>query len=130
MVSADNILNHLCLKCMVDRNWFKDYHPCHQRGRTISVVVCRKRCNGQIVRMYIYQDHRNREGWGVDHLPTPPTYHHTTTDYRCPERKWPSLHGRKFNPNPKLLGTAAAYFVCHNGPIFQISLIFAFIGCP
>ena len=28
-----------------------------------------------------------------------------------------SLHGRKFNPNPKFLGTAEAYFVCHIGPI-------------
>ena len=34
------------------------------------------------------------------------------------------------HPNPKFLGTAAAYFVCHIGPIFQISLIYAFIGCP
>ena len=26
------------------------------------------------------------------------------TDYGRPERKQPSLHGRKFNPNPKFLG--------------------------
>ena len=52
------------------------------------------------------------------------------TDYGRPERKQPSLHGRKFNPNPKFLGTAKAYFVCHIGPIFQISLPYAFIGCP
>ena len=52
------------------------------------------------------------------------------TDYGRPERKQPSMHGRKFNPNPKFLGTAEAYFVCHIGPIFQISLIYAFIGCP
>ena len=50
------------------------------------------------------------------------------TDYGRPERKQPSLHGRKFNPNPKFLGTAEAYFVCHIGPIFQISLIYAFIA--
>ena len=55
---------------------------------------------------------------------------HQTTDYGHPERKQPSLHGRKFNPNPKFLGTAEAYFVCHIVPIFQISLIYAFIGCP
>ena len=30
------------------------------------------------------------------------------------------MHSRKFNPNPKFLGTAEAYFVCHIGPIFQI----------
>ena len=54
----------------------------------------------------------------------------TTTDYGRPERKKPSLHGRKFTPTPKFLGTAKAYFVCHFGPIFQISLIYAFIGCP
>ena len=52
------------------------------------------------------------------------------TDYRRPERKQPSLHGRKFTPTPKFLGMAAVYFVCHIGPIFQISLIYAFIGCP
>ena len=52
------------------------------------------------------------------------------TDYGLPERKLSLLHGRKFNPNPKFLGTAEAYFVCHIGPIFQISLIYVFIGCP
>ena len=51
-------------------------------------------------------------------------------DYGRPERKKPSLHGRKFTPTPKFLGTAEAYFVSHFGPIFQISLIYAFIGCP
>ena len=39
-------------------------------------------------------------------------------------------HGRKFNPDPKFLGTAEGYFVCHIGPKFQISLMYAFIGCP
>ena len=39
------------------------------------------------------------------------------TDYGRPERKYPSLHGRKFNTNPKFLGMAKAYFV---GPIFQM----------
>ena len=53
-----------------------------------------------------------------------------TTDYGRPERKQPSLHGRKFTPTPKFLGTAEANFVCHIGPIFQISLIYDFIGCP
>ena len=50
------------------------------------------------------------------------------TDYGRPERKKPSLHGRKFTP--KFLGTAKEYFVCHTGPIFQIFLIYVFIGCP
>ena len=53
-----------------------------------------------------------------------------STDYGHTERKQSSLHGREFNPNPKCFGTAKAYFVCHIGPIFQISLIFALIGCP
>ena len=52
------------------------------------------------------------------------------TDYGRPVRKSPSLHGRKSNPNPKFIGTAEAYFVCHIGPKFQISLNYAFIGCP
>jgi len=51
------------------------------------------------------------------------------TDYGHPVRKSPSLHGRKSNPNPKLLGTAEAYFISHIGPKSQISLIYAFIGC-
>ena len=41
-----------------------------------------------------------------------------------------ALHGRKFTPTPKFLGTAEACFVCHIGPNFQISLIYAFFGCP
>ena len=53
----------------------------------------------------------------------------TTTDYGRPERKQPSLHGRKFTPTPKFLGTAETYFVCHIGPNFHIALIYAFIGC-
>ena len=52
------------------------------------------------------------------------------TDYGRPERKKALLHGRKFNPTPKFLDLADAYFVCHIGPIFPISLIYAFIGCP
>ena len=53
-----------------------------------------------------------------------------TTDYGRPVRKLPSLHGRKSNPNPKFLGTAKGYFVCRIGPNFQISLLYAFTGCP
>ena len=41
-----------------------------------------------------------------------------------------ALHGQKFIPTPKVLGKAEAYFVCHIGQTFQISLIYAFIGCP
>ena len=52
------------------------------------------------------------------------------TDYGRPERKKPSLHGQKFTRTPTFLGTAEAYFVCHIGPNFQISLIHAFMGCP
>ena len=53
-----------------------------------------------------------------------------TTDYGRPVWKSPSLHGQKYTPTPKFLCTAEAFFVCHIGPIFQISLIYAFIGCP
>ena len=55
---------------------------------------------------------------------------HLTTDYRCPVDKSPSLHGQKSTPTPKILYTAKAYFVCHIGPNFQFSLIYAFIGFP
>jgi hypothetical protein len=40
------------------------------------------------------------------------------------------MYGQKFTHNPKFVCMAEAYFVCHIGPIFQISLIYAFIGCP
>ena len=55
---------------------------------------------------------------------------HILTDYGCLVRKSPSLHNRKSTPTLKFLGTTEAYFVCHMGPNFQISLIYAFIGCP
>ena len=51
-------------------------------------------------------------------------------NYGGPVKKLPSLHGQKSTPTPKFLGTAEAYFVCHISPNFQISLIYAFIGCP
>ena len=35
----------------------------------------------------------------------------------------------KIKYQSQILGTAEAYFVCHIGPKFQISLIYAFIGC-
>ena len=50
-----------------------------------------------------------------------------TSDTRI---RQPSVHGQKFKPNRKFLGTAEAYFVCHISPNFQISLIYAFTGCP
>ena len=41
------------------------------------------------------------------------------------------LHYMAKNSLPlKFLGTAKAYFVYHIGPIFQISMIYVFIGCP
>ena len=36
---------------------------------------------------------------------------------------WPKIHS-------PLLGTDETYFACHIGPNFQISLIYALIGCP
>ena len=79
---------------------------------------------------------KSKDNFGVGSISYQNTYItnfeviHTTTDYGRQERKKPSLHGRKFTPTPKFLGTAEAYFVCHIGPNFQISLIYAFIGCP
>ena len=40
-------------------------------------------------------------------------------NYGHPVKKSPSLHGLKSNPNPKLLGTAEAYFVCHRRSKFS-----------
>jgi hypothetical protein len=54
----------------------------------------------------------------------------TATDYGRLGRKLRSLHGWKSTPIPKFLGTAEAYFVCHIDPNYQISLIYASIGCP
>ena len=67
---------------------------------------------------------------GVSNRVFPRFFINISTDYGHLVRKLPSLHGRKSTPNPKFLGTAKAYFVCHIGPNFQISLIYAFIGCP
>ena len=36
----------------------------------------------------------------------------------------------KIHSHSQILGTAEAYFVCHIGPKFQISLIYVLIGCP
>ena len=56
--------------------------------------------------------------------------HGQSTDYGHPVKKSPSLHDRKSTPTSKSLGTAEAYFVCRISPNFQISLVYAFIGCP
>ena len=36
----------------------------------------------------------------------------------------------KINSHSQIFRWAEAYFVCHIGPNFHISLIYAFIGCP
>ena len=46
-------------------------------------------------------------------------------ELHTPSEEIPSLHGRKSTPTPKFLGAAKAYFVCHIGPNFQLSLIYA-----
>ena len=51
------------------------------------------------------------------------------TDAGRPVGKSPLLQDRKSTPTHKFLGTAEAYFACHIGPNFHISLIYAFIGC-
>ena len=38
-------------------------------------------------------------------------------------------HGQKSTPTPKFLGKVKAYFASHIDIYFQISLIYAFIGC-
>ena len=38
--------------------------------------------------------------------------------------------GLKSTPTPKFLDMVKAYFLYHIGPNFQISLIYASIGCP
>ena len=52
---------------------------------------------------------------------------------RTTDARWRNhLHCTAKNqpPNSEFLGTAESYFVCHIGSNFQISLIYAFIGCP
>jgi hypothetical protein len=78
-------------------------------------------------------DCRKMLNHGLNHesLQYSPTY--SITDYGHPDRKLPSLNGRKSTPTPKFLGTAKAYFVCQSCQScqnFQVSLIYAFIGCP
>ena len=36
----------------------------------------------------------------------------------------------KIQSQSQILGTVEAYFVCHIGPLFLVSLIYAFIGYP
>ena len=55
---------------------------------------------------------------------------HCIHGLRTPREETAFTARPKFNPNPKFLGTAEAYFVCHIDPIFQMSLIYAFTGCP
>ena len=57
-------------------------------------------------------------------------YINQVTDYGRPVRKSPSLDGRNSSLNPDFSGIAGAYVVCQIGPKFQISLSYAFIGCP
>jgi hypothetical protein len=45
-------------------------------------------------------------------------------------KQYKNAKKKKFNPIPQFLGAAEAYFVGHIGPIFQIPLIYVFIGCP
>ena len=81
-------------------------------------------CSLCALSLYIQQSCKSQVcSINTDHIPQ-------STDYGRTVRKSPSLHGRKSTPTPKFLGTAKAYFVCHIGPNFQISLIYAFIGCP
>ena len=49
---------------------------------------------------------------------------------RTPREEIASTAWPKMQSQSQILGTAEAYFVCHIGPIFQTSLIYAFIGCP
>ena len=75
-----------------------------------------------------YERHdKNHRASGKTKCMYKPYVHTFITDYGRPVRKSPSLHGRKSTPTTKFLGTAKAYFV---SPNFQISLIYAFIGCP
>ena len=58
----------------------------------------------------------------------PVSYVPQTTD----AQRGNSLHctAEKLTPTQEFLGTAEACFVCHIGPFFRISLIYAFNGCP
>ena len=100
---------------------------------TISLVwrrvVCSPKFSSQSCRWTLHSYHKTQKA-RTEVLPSATvSEQYFITDYGRPERKLPSLHSRKFNPNPKFLGAAEAYFVCHICTIFQISLIQAFIGC-
>ena len=51
-------------------------------------------------------------------------------ELRTPKEEIAFTARPKIHSHSQILGTAEAYFVCHIGPIFQISLIYAFIRCP
>ena len=98
---------------------------CKERYRTVLQILMHRNICAKIL---IIIDRSNLKSTLVSLKY--PSFFILPTDYGHPERKWPSLHGRKFTPTPKFLGTAEPDFVCHIGLIFQISLIYAFIGCP
>ena len=76
-----------------------------------------------LVSLHKMQGCRNRRRGQM--FPLPILSH---TDYGRLVGKSPSLHSGKSTPTPKFWGAAKAYFVCHIGPSFQISLIYAFHG--
>ena len=49
---------------------------------------------------------------------------------RTPGEEIAVIARTKIHSHSQILGMAEAYFVCHIGQNFQISLIYAFIGCP
>ena len=52
-----------------------------------------------------------------------------STDW-TPRQEMAFTEQPKIHSHSQILGTTKAYFVCHIGTVFQISLIYAFIGCP
>ena len=112
-----NLTSHLRRRCGV--SWVHTAQPIAQRGQMFSQIGLKLSI---LVKTY---PHLFKHFQSCTNL-----FIFEITDYRYPVRKSPSLHGRKSNPDPKFLGMVEAYFVCHIGPKFKISLIYAFIGCP
>ena len=87
-----------------------------KRRRSIC-LICQKIIRKSYASKYFFSIECKIEGAQDFSMPT--------TDYGRLVRKSLLLYGPKSTPNPIFLGTADAYFVCHIGPNFQISLIYS-----
>ena len=99
--------------------------PHHSRGRTKIFPMVTSSKSGPL------KNQKNLLDWAVViYIPKEKLPHRHGLQMPREEIAFTALHSLILNPNPKFSGTVKAYFVFHICQNFQISLIYAFIGCP